>query len=609
MRRRFNTRERVALYLAADGRCESCGTELQPGWHADHVYPFTAGGLTDVVNGSALCPSCNLQKGDTMNDPRDRWQRDAVSAFLASDYDFLVTACPGAGKTRMALEAARRMMDAGDIDRLIVIAPTKAVRDQWKSVAASMGVDLTATFKNGDGAIPSDAAGAVAVYAQIAAAPHIWRILASRYHRTLVVFDEIHHCADEDSTSWGPAIAEAFGQAHRRLLLSGTPFRTDGTRIPFVTYDDNGMSISHHGLSYGEAVKLGIVRPCRFEVMDGSGEWMRGATRTAAQAATVNDADQAALLTSLYAPDGQWMTSVMRAADTELTRLREELPTAGGLVIAESRAQARAYAALMSAICGEVVPFVVSDDESDPAQVIATYREADTRWIVAVDLISEGVDIPRLSAVLFASRKKTEMWFRQIVGRVVRRDADDLTATAFIPALPVLVELAQRIEDEARAALVEAELAVRERMRNEQRELEFDVVHPIGSSEAVLDSVITSGQTVDDAELRRAIEVRDAIGASLANAHPADIAQALRMVSAPPVATARVTPLPNASTGDELRGILRKRVGAEVNRRAQAHDVHPGSIHRHLNDLCGDTVPTASVASLEKRLGMLSEWP
>lgn len=609
MRRRFNSRERAALYLAADGQCESCGTKLQPGWHADHVHPFTAGGPTDVINGSALCPACNLRKGDTMNDPRDRWQRDAVSAFLVSEYDFLVTACPGAGKTRMALEAARRMMETGEIDRLIVIAPTKAVRDQWKSVAAGMGIDLTSTFRNGDGAIPSDADGAVAVYAQIAAAPHVWRILAGRSHRTLVVFDEIHHCADEESTSWGPAIAEAFGQAHRRLLLSGTPFRTDGTRIPFVSYDDNGMSVSHHGLSYGEAVKLGIVRPCRFEVMDGSGEWMRGATRTAAQAATVSDADQAALLTSLYAPDGQWMTSVMRAADSELTRLREELPTAGGLVIAESRAQARAYAALLSAICGEVVPFVVSDDESDPAQVIAAYRDADTRWIVAVDLISEGVDIPRLAAVLFASRKKTEMWFRQIVGRVVRRDGDDLTATVFIPALPVLVELAQRIEDEARAALVEAELEVRDRMRNEQRELEFDIVHPIASSEAVLDSVITSGQVVDDAELRRALEIRDAIGASLANAHPADIAQALRLVSPQPVATGRLTPRPKASTGDELRSILRKRVKAEVNRRSQVHDVHPGSIHRHLNDLCGDTVPTASRASLEKRLRMLSEWP
>lgn len=609
-RRRFNRDERAALYAAADGKCESCGIDLQPGWHADHIHPHSEGGPTDVINGAALCPSCNHKKGSKiMTDPRDRWQRDAVDRFLSTTHDFLVTACPGAGKTRMALKAGRQLLDVGAIDRIIVVAPTIAVRNQWQKAAAAFDIDLTARYRNGDGALPADSDGAVTVYAQVAKKPSEWRILASRRNRTLVVLDEVHHCADEDATTWGPALAEAFGDAKRRLLLSGTPFRTDGTRIPFVEYDDRGMSISHHGLLYGEAVTLGVVRPIRFECMDGSGEWLKGNRRAVAFAASVNESDQAALLSSLYAADGAWISSVMRAANDELTRLREEMPNAGGVVIAESRAHARAYADLMSRICGEPVPFVISDGDEEPTPIIETYRDGTGRWIVAVDLISEGVDIPRLATVVFASRKKTEMWFRQIVGRAVRRDGDDITATMFIPMLPSLVDLAERIEGEADAALAEAERQIRERMENEQRTLEFDIVTPLGSSEAVLDRVITSGEVIADDELARAREVRDAVGRSLSAVHLADLAKGLRLVAAPPaVATVSATVPPTRATGDELRSILRRRVNTEVNRKARDHDKHPKEVHATLNRICGDRLPTATVATLEKRLGYLAEW-
>lgn len=610
MRRRFSSSERAALYDAADGYCESCGIELQPGWHADHVHPFSQGGATDVINGAALCPSCNLTKGSktTMEDPRSRWQSKAVDRFLSTTHDFLVTACPGAGKTRMSLTAAREMLNARAIDRVIVVAPTKAVRNQWRNEAAKFGIDLTAKYTNGAMALPDDCDGAVAVYQQVAASPKDWRILASRKNRTLVILDEIHHCADEDSTAWGPAIAEAFGAASRRLLLSGTPFRTDGTRIPFVEYDDRGVSISHHGLSYGEAVTLGVVRPIRFEVMDGSGEWLKGGSRSVAFATSVSEQDQAALVSSLYVPDGAWISSVMQSADDELGRLREELPNAGGIIVAASQDHARAYAQLMSRISGEDVPYVISGKDEDPTPIIEQYRSGSGRWIVAVDLISEGVDIPRAAVVVYASRKKTEMWFRQIVGRAVRRNGDDITATMFVPALPVLVELAERIESEADAALVEAERQVRERIEHEQRELELEIVTPLGSSEAILDRVITSGEVITDDELNRARNIQAAIGASLANVHLGDLARGLRLVSAAPVATVTAVMPATKASGDELRSILRRRLDQEVKRKARLLDLHPRDIHIHMNRLCGDTVPTASVETLEKRLGMLSEW-
>lgn len=61
--RRFRPATRVALFLAAQGRCARCGSALEPGWHADHVDPVNSGGETTPANGAALCPRCNLVKG------------------------------------------------------------------------------------------------------------------------------------------------------------------------------------------------------------------------------------------------------------------------------------------------------------------------------------------------------------------------------------------------------------------------------------------------------------------------------------------------------------------------------------------------------------------
>jgi 5-methylcytosine-specific restriction endonuclease McrA len=61
--RRFRTSTRVAMFLAAGGKCARCGARLEPGWHGDHVVPRRVGGATVPANGQALCPRCNLAKG------------------------------------------------------------------------------------------------------------------------------------------------------------------------------------------------------------------------------------------------------------------------------------------------------------------------------------------------------------------------------------------------------------------------------------------------------------------------------------------------------------------------------------------------------------------
>lgn len=77
-RRLFSSTERAVLWMSADGRCTECGIDLDPSWHADHVDPHSRGGVTDVINGQALCPPCNLAKGNRVSEDLYAWQREAI---------------------------------------------------------------------------------------------------------------------------------------------------------------------------------------------------------------------------------------------------------------------------------------------------------------------------------------------------------------------------------------------------------------------------------------------------------------------------------------------------------------------------------------------------
>lgn len=76
MKRSFDASQRESLFALAGGKCVGCGLALEPGWHADHVHPWTLGGKTEIANGQALCPGCNRSKGN--RGARDGSIADAV---------------------------------------------------------------------------------------------------------------------------------------------------------------------------------------------------------------------------------------------------------------------------------------------------------------------------------------------------------------------------------------------------------------------------------------------------------------------------------------------------------------------------------------------------
>lgn len=614
--RRFSARQRSALYLYSGGKCAECGIELEPGWHADHVHPYSKGGETDVLNGAALCPSCNLAKGARVttqssieDDPRSQWQAKAIEDFLAARHDFLVTATPGAGKTRMALGAARELRDAGEIARIIVVVPRENLKHQWADVAASFDIDLNANYRNDDGALTAARDGAVTTYQQVIYAPSIWRMHTNT--RTLVIFDEVHHAGDEKS--WGSSIREAFDNAARKLLLSGTPFRTDGTPIPFVTYDGNGVSISHGGINYADAVGRNIVRPIQFEVLDGNAQWIDlGTTVSMKMSDGIDHEEQMRAWSVMRDPNQQWIPSVFCRANAELTRQREQLPSAGGLIYATTIDDAEHYAELMSNICGEPVTVIYSKMEGDPNAEIKRFANGNQRWLVAVKMVSEGVDIPRAVVGVFASDQMTEMWFRQVVGRHVRiiGPDDEIVATMFIPNIAKLCDLANRIESEAMVALREASRE-RTEMTMPRGEIQLSLIEPLHASEADLTEVIRQGEVLSRDEISYAEQLRQAHG--LTQLHASDIANLLRdhdrrqqqtEARVQHIGTFPVAEVVRVS-GDTERKALRKQIRQIVGRVHRATGREHQEINYELMKVFGGRVTEADTDGLRKRIAYL----
>ncbi|MEH1017266.1 DEAD/DEAH box helicase [Micromonospora sp. CPCC 206060] len=621
-RRRFGSAERVALFIAADGRCVSCGNELPQGWHGDHVDAWSSGGATDVINGQALCPKCNLKKGkQSMSDAFGlrEWQQEAREFYHSRNggpgQNFLVVATPGAGKTTFALTITQDLIDQRAAKNLVVVVPTSHLKRQWAQAAHRMGIQLDDTFVNANAAVSPDFDGVVTTYHAVASAPLLWRRQCSR-RPTLVIFDEIHHAGDGEDLAWGQALKEAFEPAARRLLLSGTPFRSDAKPIPFVQYEQ-GRAVPGYNYDYGMALADGgVVRPAVFPAMDGESHWRRAGEHQTTSI-SLADTDEKTVPPALRAaldPTKDWIPSVLKEANAALTLARADVPDAGGLVVASDQSAARAYANILESITGER-PSVAVSDEPEASKIIKQFAEASTRWIVAVQMVAEGVDIPRLAVGVYASRIRTQMYFIQVVGRFVRMRGleDETTARVFIPSIEPLLTYARDIEKTVDAVLAEQEKRVRETQDSGDFGEPPALIPPIevvGSSPASHHATIASGTSITTEEKNRAEAVLAAAGTALPrHTTPEAVALILRLAGDVPSLPEQRQPepsnnMPLSAQKLDLRNLINRKVG----RLAMAKGVPHSHIHGEMNKTLGNKISHAPLDSLHKRLNLLDKW-
>jgi superfamily II DNA or RNA helicase len=461
----------------------------------------------------------------------------------------------------------------------------------------------------------------VLTYAQVGTAPAVHRRRTTA-RRTLVILDEIHHAGD--SRSWGDGVKSAFEPAVRRLMLTGTPFRSDENPIPFVSYErgTDGLlrSRSDSSYGYGDALADGVVRPVIFLAYSGETRWRTSAgDELAARLGEpmTKDLVAAAWRTALD-PGGEWMPQVLRAADARLEILRAGgMDGAGGLVIASDRQAARAYAKLLQAITGEKAVVVLSDDAGASAR-IAEFATSTARWLVAVRMVSEGVDIPRLAVGVYATSASTPLFFAQAVGRFVRARRPGETATVFVPSVGPLLELAAEMEVQR-----DHILGVRDRSgfddelleranRAETASDELGKRFEALSATAELDQVIYDGTSFGTPVAAGTPEEEAFLGLPglLSPDQVATLLTQFRTAHAPSSRRGRTSdptpPPPKPRTAAERRIVLRRQLNNLVAAHHHRSGLPHGKIHAELRRLCGGPPSAqATIEQLEERIATL----
>ncbi|MFC1399708.1 MULTISPECIES: DEAD/DEAH box helicase [Streptacidiphilus] len=561
------------------------------------------------------------------------WQQAAMERYIeAQPRDFLAVATPGAGKTTFALTLASYLLHNHVVQQITVVAPTEHLKKQWAEAAARIGIRLDPTYSSGR--LSPDYQGIVITYAGVGVNPMLHRNRVEQ-RKTLVILDEIHHAGD--SKSWGEACAEAFEPATRRLALTGTPFRSDTNPIPFVSYEagNDGVrkSVADYTYGYGHALDDHVVRPVIFLSYSGNMRWRtKAGDEVAARLGEpmTKDAIAQAWRTAL-APQGEWMPNVLRAADKRLTEVRKGIPDAGGLVIATDQNVARAYAKMIREITGEKVTLVLSD-EAEASQRISDFSEGTQRWMVAVRMVSEGVDVPRLAVGVYATSISTPLFFAQAVGRFVRARKRGETASVFLPSVPTLLTFANEMElqrdhvldrkkskedglfDEEDALLAEAE-KTKDEADGGMDELPWEALE----SDAVFDRVLYDGHEfgmqahagseeeeeylgipglLEPDQVQILLQKRQTRQIQRSKAKPAEEADLIEL-------PAEKRPVVTHKQLQELRKELNGLVGAWHHRTGQPH----GTIHNELRRVCGGPLTAqATAGQLQARIKKIQEW-
>ncbi len=552
------------------------------------------------------------------------WQQKAFELYFRGERrDFLAVATPGAGKTTFALRIASELLSRGVVRAVTIVAPTEHLKRQWAEAAGRVGIAIDPEFKNSQGATSRDYLGVAVTYAQVAMHPALHRA-RTEARRTLVIFDEIHHAGD--AKSWGDGVREAFDPATRRLALTGTPFRSDSNPIPFVSYveDADGSLRSRSDYSYGYAPALadGVVRPVIFLAYAGEMRWRTRAgdeiTATLGAPLTKDQLSQA--WRAALDPKGDWIRQVLRAADKRLTEVRRGMPDAGAMVIASDHDSARAYARHLREITGHGATVVLSDDPG-ASQKIKQFAGSQERWLVAVRMVSEGVDIPRLAVGVYATSVSTPLFFAQAVGRFVRARRRGETASVFLPSVPLLMGFAAEMEAERDHVLDRRQpeeglddflVDDAERRKDNPDALGDELPFETVEASATFDRVLFDGGEFGTGGAPGSPEEEDFLGLP-GLLEPDQVAVLLRKRQAEQLAADRrkgrpAEPEPALAPHEEiaaLRRELNSLVGAWNHRTGQPH----GVIHAELRRATGGPViAQATAEQIRERIALIRRW-
>lgn len=378
-----------------------------------------------------------------------KWQAECVdqvlNKFSQNKRNFLCLATPGAGKTTMAAEVAAKLFDKGLIDFVICFSPGITIRSD---IRMTLEDRIGERF---DGFI--GAKGESFTYQSMPPDDHkLWRLLKT--HRVLVIFDEIHHCSGisaEDANAWGESIITNIKhEASYTLSLTGTPWRSDKTPIALAEYQGAyNQVVCDYVYGLADAIRDKVCRTPQIVVTDNNDISMQEEDGTVSSFRSFSE-----LLNETSCPyqkiveNDAVIRHIIHQANNKLTEIRKENPSAGGLVVATSVAHAAKILHMLKSELN-VQAVMATYQEHEAINIIEDFKNSSTPWIVSVGMISEGTNIPRLQVCCHLTRIKTELNFRQILGRILRFTSElNQEACLFMPAEPTLIEYAYRVAED-----------------------------------------------------------------------------------------------------------------------------------------------------------------
>lgn len=413
------------------------------------------------------------------------WQRDcsmkALTKYQGEQSHFFCQATPGAGKTILAAEIAKRLLAGNLIDLVLCFSPTLSVAD---SIKGTFSKTLHCTFNGGLGSI-----GQSLTYQSIQFLnDEFWRILTK--YRVFVVFDEIHHCSGsemEGANAWGQQIlSKVQGLATYTLALSGTPWRSDSLPIVMAEYSDpDGQLLVDYQYSLKQAIEDKVCRSPKIVLVDNEHLTITGSKEVQSFSSILELLKQTKTSYQSIIHNDEAMEYLLGLGCNKLASIRLESPNAGGLVVAASVQHAKKIQKILVTQFHQSAA-IVTYRHDEPLSEINAYRHGNTEWIVSVGMISEGTDIPRLQVCCHISSVKTELYFRQVLGRILRvNDEPNQEAWLFTFAEQSLIEYSERIEQDIPETCLFAKMG-----QNEAFHIDGSNIRPLQSATSEQDDII-----------------------------------------------------------------------------------------------------------------------
>lgn len=557
---------------------------------ADHIKPFSKGGETTIENCQIISSSMNKRKSNFLFEPRE-WQASFLLEWekRRDGSPFMLIAIPGSGKTMASLEAARRWMAAGADRRLVVVVPSDNLRKQWQDEATQFGIDLQTkdfgtNFKHGY-------QGGVVTYHLVASQPLVFRALCAAAP-TMVIFDEIHHCGED--SHFGTGIKSAFELAKEKLLMSGTPWKSDGKPIPFVRYDGGGYAIGDFRYDYPHALSDGVVRYLVFD--HAKGTVTNDVTGEEGEiSADISDADAAKRLRNLLEPGGDYVRRQIEDAHRKLQECRRTVSDAGAMAVCIDQWHAVKVAKVIREVTG-VEPSVIVSDSSMENDSVKSFRNSSKEWLVSVRKVSEGTDIKRLQVLCYLTNVTAELFFRQVIGRVSRvRDMEDYEGYVYLPADPRLIAAAKNIEN----AQV---MALKESAEKEARELSSGESNIDDASWSTrhdgTDIVLIGSAKVPIAEYREIERIAAATGLAMQKV------MEVRMLSGQPLQPVRESNESREVNREDYEKALRKKCNDKAFRLSRLLGIEVQQVHKQFKPQSSMSIQEleAKLASILKQI-------